>query len=49
MHILSKRWVCLQDKIRIHNWVYFDYTVTKNVEICELNSCTHDLINILFK
>ena len=41
--------VCLQDKNHIHNWVYFEYTVTKNMEICDLNSYTHDLINILFK
>ena len=41
-------WVCLQDKIHIHDWVYFEHTVTKNVEICVLKSYTHDLINILF-
>ena len=39
---------CLQDKIHIHDWVYFDNTVTKNVEICYLNSYTHTFINILF-
>ena len=31
-------WVCLQDKIHIHDWVLFEYTVTMNMEICDLNS-----------
>ena len=34
-HIISKRWVYLQDKIHIHDWVYFESTVTKNMEICD--------------
>ena len=33
----------------MHDWVYFEYTGTKNLEICDLDSYTHDLINILFK
>ena len=33
----------------MHDWVYFEYTVMKNMEICDLNSCTHDLINIFLK
>ena len=48
-HIISKRWVCLQDKIHIHEWVYYEYKVTKNIYICDLNSYTHDLSNIIFK
>ena len=50
-HIITKMWVCLQEKIHIHDWVYFEFTVTKNIEICDLNSDTNDLIiyNILFK
>ena len=48
-HIISKRWVCLQDKIHIHDLVYFEYTVMKNMEICDLNYCTQDLINIFLK
>ena len=36
-HILSKGWVYLQDKIHMHDWVYFEYTVIKNKEICDLN------------
>ena len=48
-HISSKRWVCLQDKIHIHDWVYFEHTVTKSIEICDLKSYTRDLINILFE
>ena len=47
--IISKRWACLQDKIYIHDWFYFENTVTRNMEICGLNSYPHDLINILFK
>ena len=39
----------LHDKIRIHDWVNFDHTVTKNMEIGDLKSDTHYLINILFK
>ena len=31
-HNISKRWVCLQDTIHIYDWVYFEYTVTKNEE-----------------
>ena len=34
-YIISKRWVCLQNKIHIHDWVYFEYTVKKNMEICD--------------
>ena len=37
----------LHDKIHIHDWVNFDHTVTKNMEIGDLKSYTHDLINIL--
>ena len=48
-HIISKRWIRLQEKIHIHDWLYFEYMVTKNMEICDLNSYTHDLSNILFK
>ena len=48
-HIISKRWACLQDKIHIHDWFYFENTVTRNMEICGLNSYHHDLITILFK
>ena len=48
-YIISKRCVCLQDKIHIHDWVYFEHTVTKNMEICDLKSYTNDLIYILFK
>ena len=36
-------------KIHIHDWAYFDYTVTKNMEICDLNSYTHTFISLLFK
>ena len=49
LHIISKMGVCLQDKIHIHDWVYFEYKATKNMEICDLNSCTHDLINVSLK
>ena len=42
-------WACLQDKIHIHDWFYFENTVTRNMEICLLNSYPHDLINIFFK
>ena len=37
-HIISKR---LHDKIHIHDWVNFDHTVMKNVEISDLKSYTH--------
>ena len=43
-HIISKRKVCLQDKIHIHNYVYFENTMAMNVEICDLNSYARDLI-----
>ena len=33
------------DKIPIHDWVYFEYTVTKNMEVCNLDSYARDLIN----
>ena len=33
----------------MHDWVYFEYTVLKNMEICNLNSSTHDLNNISSK
>ena len=36
-------------KIHIQDWVYYEHTVTKNMEICDLKSYTRDLINILFK
>ena len=36
--IISKRWVCLQHKIHIHDWVFFEYKVRNNMEICDLNS-----------
>ena len=39
----------LHDKIHIPDWVNFEHTVTKNMEIGDLKSYTHDLINILFK
>ena len=39
----------LQDKIHIHDWVKFEHTVTKYMEIGDLKSYTHDLIHILFK
>ena len=39
----------LHDKIHIHDRVNFEHTVTKNMEIGDLKSYTHDLINILFK
>ena len=39
-HIISKRWEYLRDKIHIHDWVYFEYKVTKKMEI-------YDLIHIL--
>ena len=48
-YIISKRWVCLQEKIHIHDWVYFEHSVTKNIEICDLESYTYDLIYIFFK
>ena len=48
-HHFEKVQVCLKDKNHIHDWVYFEYTVTKNMEICDLNSYPHDLFNILFK
>ena len=48
-YIISKRWVCLHDKIHIHDWVNFEHTVTSNMEIGDLKSYTYDLINILFK
>ena len=35
--------------IHIHDWGNFDHTVKKNMEIDDLKSYTHDLINILFK
>ena len=31
------------------DWFYFENTVKRNMEICDLNSYTHELINILFK
>ena len=36
----------LHDKIHIHDWVNFDHTMTKNMEIGDLKSCTHDFIKI---
>ena len=30
----------------MHDWIYFEYMVMKNMKICDLNSSTHDLINI---
>ena len=33
----------------MHDWFHFENTVTRNMEICDLNFSTHDLINILFK
>ena len=36
-HIISKRGVCLQHKINLHDWVYLEYTVTKS------SSFTHEL------
>ena len=39
----------LYDKIHIHDWVNIDHAVTKKMEIGDLKSYTHDLINILFK
>ena len=39
----------LHDKIHIHDWVNFEHTVMKYMEINDLKSYTHDLINILFK
>ena len=48
-HIILKRCACLQDKILIHDWFYFENMMMGNMEICDLNSYTHDLINILFK
>ena len=36
----------LHDKIHIHDWVNFDHAVTKNMEIGDLKSYTHDLIKI---
>ena len=48
-YIISKRWVCLHNKIHIDDWVNFEPTVTKNMEIGDIKSYTYDLINILFK
>ena len=31
-------------QIYIHDWVYLDYMVTENMEICDLNSYTHACI-----
>ena len=39
----------MQDKIHRHDWFNFENTVTSNMEICDFNSYTHHLINILFK
>ena len=39
----------LKYKWYIHDWVNFEHTVTKNMEIGDLKSFTYDLINILFK
>ena len=36
LHIISKMGVCLQDKVHIHDCVYLEHTVTKNVEILVL-------------
>ena len=36
---------CLQDKIHIPDWFYFENTVMGNMEICDLNSFTRDLIH----
>ena len=47
--IYSSITVCMQDKIHIHDWAYFQHTATKNMDICDLKSYTHDLINTLFK
>ena len=33
----------------MHDIVYFEYAVTKNMEICDLNSYTRTYIYILFK
>ena len=33
----------------MHDWFYFENTVTRTMETCDLNSYTRDLINILFK
>ena len=46
LHIISKRLACLQDKIHIHAWFYFENMVTRNMEICDLNSYSHYLMNI---
>ena len=35
----------LNEKIQVHDWANFDHTVTKNMEIGDLKSYTHDLIN----
>ena len=32
-----------------HTRLVLQNTMTRNMEICDLNSYTHDLINILFK
>ena len=32
-----------------HDWLYFENPVRRNMEICDLNSYAHDLINILLK
>ena len=47
-HIISKRWVCLQDKFHLHDWVYFQYTVTKNMEIYDLICVDHTNLLIDF-
>ena len=33
----------------MQDWFNFEITVTRNMEICDLNFETHDLIKILFK
>ena len=40
-YIISERWVCLHDKIHIYDWVNFERTVTKNMEIGDLKSPKH--------
>ena len=39
--------VCLQDKIHLDDWVYFEYMVTKNMEIVDLKFYTLTFVNLL--
>ena len=39
----------LHDKIHLHDWVNFEHKVMKDMEIDDLKSYTHDLINNIFK